>query len=160
VLGSDGTVRLRNLAPWFVEALSDVLNHLQPDPPEEVRQRIYQDPTDEEELNKQWRRLMHPEIKALIAGAREIVEHDLASLRPLDDGHGFLWEIEFQRGHLHGWISAINTARLALGSLWGVDADEMEREPGDLADEREEAIWRIHFLGWIQALLIENAGLR
>jgi hypothetical protein len=174
---SDGSLRFSALAPWFVGVLLELPDLLDSDQPEAVSQRIYPEPSDDPEIKKQWEQYVQPELFALVATAREIVLRDIGSMSAAQDmapneadddaereGGLALWKLDIPAGHVQGWISALNVARLTLATRYGLADDDME-EPEDDLDEpsgdpdieaRRFAIARIHLLGWIQQMLIEE----
>jgi len=126
------------------------------DQPEAVRKRLFPDPSDDPQMAADWRRTQHPELFALLADARTIVESDLPSLaRASPRGK---WRIEIPKAHATAWISALNAARLALGAVHDVTAADMDPERLAPDTERGLAILRIDLYGWLQGTLIEAAS--
>jgi hypothetical protein len=156
--GPDGTVTLLFLPPEFSSLLLELPALLDADDRPEVRSRRYQSPTeDDEEANAEWERMMHPDLFHLVAEARDIVDRDLEGLRrtQLDPIGG---RLDIPSDHRAAWISAIQTVRVSLGAEHDVTAEDMEdvaalAEPG----ERSRAILRIHVLGDLQGLLIQES---
>jgi hypothetical protein len=157
----DGGIAIEDLTPPFVFILFQVPGLLGPDQPDEVRRRLFPDPSEADEIRKDWERLVRPELYALLASAREIVVKDLRKLLPT----GATSRLEIPAPHVNAWISALNAARLALGTVHGIE-DEDDLHPfGDVdddddddevveLDERHLAIVKIHLLGELQALLV------
>lgn len=158
----DGGIAIEDLTPPFVFILFELPGLLGPDQPDEVKRRLFPDPSDDDEIRKDWERLVHPELYALLASAREIVLKDLQKLVPT----GGTCRLEIPAPHVNAWISALNAARLALGAVHGIeDEDDLQPfgddeedddendEPVEL-DERRLAVVKIHLLGELQALLV------
>jgi len=182
---SDGSLRFSELAPWFVGVLVQLPDLLDPDQPEAVSQRLYPQPSDDDEIQKDWEKYVRPELFALVASAREIVLKDIGNLRlgpdpdPTGDSGDLLppglamCSLDIPGEHVQGWISALNVARLTLSTRFEVeDTDMVEPDLGE-EDEDEEieaedesfeevfdtkriAIAQIHLLGFIQQMLIEE----
>ena len=155
----DGTLSLLFLPPEFSALLLEIPALLDADDRPEVRSRLYQHPTaDDEEANEEWERMMHPDLFHLVAEARDVVKADLELLeRTHADPTG--GRLDISPKHRNAWISAIQTVRVMLGAEHAVSADDMEdlgimSEPG----ERSRAIMRIHVLGDLQGLLIGEAN--
>ncbi len=128
---------------------------LGPEQPDVVKKRLFPDASDDPEIAAEWRRTQHPELFALLADARTIVEADLASL-----ARGFpkrAWRVEIPAAHLTAWISALNAGRLALGALHEVTAADMDPDHDFEPDERGLAILRIDLYAWLQSVLIDAA---
>ena len=79
---SDGGLRMTELAPWFVGVLLELPELLDSDQPEAVSQRLYPDPSDDDEQKRDWDKYVRPELFALIASAREIVIRDIGGMGP------------------------------------------------------------------------------
>ncbi|MHC4162744.1 MAG: DUF2017 family protein [Planctomycetota bacterium] len=158
----DGGIAIEDLTPPFVFILLELPGLLGPDQPDEVKRRLFPDPAEEDEIRKDWARLVHPELYALLASAREIVRKDLGKLLP----SGGTCRLEIPAPHVNAWISALNAARLALGAIQGIeDEDDLHPfdDPEEDDDDREEvveldarrlAVAKIHLLGELQALLV------
>ena len=166
---SDGGIRLDELAPWFVGVLLELPDLLHSNQPEEVSKRLYPDPSDDEQQKKDWEKFVRPELFALVATAREIVMKDIGGMGPTrfdeeDEGGLALWSIDIPAEHLQGWISALNVARLTLSEKFKVedgdmaepDDEELDDDEIERLDEKRFAVARIHLLGWLQQMLIEE----
>ena len=177
---SDGTLRFTEIAPWFYSVLLEVPELLDSDQPEAVSQRLYPEPSDDEEIRESWDKYVRPDLFALVASAREIVLQDLGNIGrielppPSEDeedpmevlGGLALWSLEIPVGHVQAWISALNVARLTLSTRFAVEDGDMEekddQEDGGSEEDPPEfdmrtfAITRIHLLGWIQQMMIEE----
>ena len=156
-------VAFDDLAPAFIMLLMELPELLGPDQPDPVKRRLFPDAAGNEETKDEWRRLVHPELFALLASARGIVTKDLAGLKPsgADPDLG-TWRLEIPAAHVTGWISALNAGRLALGAVHEIEnADDMHPafDVGDPDGELEldalhVAVVKIHLLGELQAMLI------
>lgn len=157
----EGDLVLDHLAPAFVHILHELPGLLGDDQPDAVRDRLYPLPREAEDdaANDEWRRLVHPDLFALIATAREVVTRDLATLGPSGEAPSLLtgWRVEIRKEHVAGWLSALNAARLALGALHGLDEIDLNDDfvPEEW-EERHVAIAKIHLLGWLQQLILED----
>ena len=182
---SDGSLRFTEIAPWFYSVLLEVPELLDSDQPEAVSQRLYPEPSDDPEIRESWDKYVRPDLFALIASARDIVLHDLGNIgrvelpptsEQADDPVELmdelaLWKLDIPVGHVQAWISALNVARLTLSTRFAIEDDDMgegddaeddgeedggaENEPPEF-DVRSFAITRVHLLGWIQQMLIDQ----
>jgi hypothetical protein len=169
----DGVV-FEDLAPFYVVVLMEVPELLAPDAPDEVKRRLYPMPSDDADAQEEWRRLVHPELFALIASARDIMRRDLSALEQRrEPGAMPAWRVEIPAAHVEAWISGLNAARLALGARFGIES-EADMHPefddgGPLDDDEEETtaeddaaneeanarrigVFKIHALAELQAL--------
>jgi len=156
---SHGAFLLEPLGSELVELIQELPRHLRSNT-ERVEQRLCPDPTDDDHANQEWRRLVVPELKALIASARELVEEDLkdrlAKVRPV--GGEPAWRLAIPAKHLKAWISALNTARLTLAAPYDLTQEEVDRPIREIRSQRELDLWKIHVYGELQGLLIDRAG--
>ncbi|HKE02132.1 MAG TPA: DUF2017 family protein, partial [Planctomycetota bacterium] len=153
-----GDLVLGGLPEPFLEVLKEVPAILDlASSRKDAASRIYPDPYDDEAANESWRRHARPEIAALFASARELVEGDLSqSGREATSRRA--WKVPISAAHHAAWISALNAARLVLGVVHRVTAEDMDRlRESPPASERDVAILKIHLLGWAQELLVAAA---
>lgn len=123
----DGGLLLSHLAPWFVSVLLEVPDLLDADQPDAVKRRLYPEPSDDPEQSKEWQKYVHPDLFALLASAREIMQKDLGTLSPMVESvPPGLWEVTMQKEHISAWISALNAARLTLAATHGIEEEDME----------------------------------
>jgi len=152
----DGTLTLLFLPREFAELLLEIPAILDDDDRPEVRSRRYQDPTDDEATNEEWQRMMREELVHLFGEARDVVARDLELLtRTLD--HPIGARLDIPPEHVQAWVSALQIARVSLGAAHGLDQEPMDletllAEPG----ERAQAALRMHVLGDLQALLLQE----
>jgi hypothetical protein len=149
----DGAVTVTGIPPLMAEVLRELPETLGADQPDVVKRRLFPDPSQDAEVAAEWRRAQHPELFALLADSRRIAERDLKSLKA--ERGGATWRLKIPAAHVAAWIGALNAARLALGALHDVTADDMgpDREPA--FDERGIAILKIDLYAWLQGTLID-----
>jgi Domain of unknown function (DUF2017) len=151
--GAGGVLSVHGIPPLLAQFLRELPGLLGKDQPDAVRRRLYPDPSLDAEIAAEWRRAQHPELFALIADSKRIVEADLVSLHRPKRKRTFSFEIA--PAHVSAWISALNAGRLALGAVHEVTAADMDPEREPSYDDRGLAILRIDLYGWLQATLIE-----
>lgn len=151
--GKDGALVVTGIPPLVAEVVRELPSLIGADQPDVVRKRLFPDPCDDEEIAAEWRRAQHPELFALLADSKRIVERDLTSLKA--GKRGQTWRLEIPAAHVTAWISAINAARLAIGALNDVTAADLSPDREPTYDLRGLAILRIDLLAWLQGTLIE-----
>jgi len=156
----DGSAEIEGLFPLHVAALVEVPDLLDK-PDGEVKRRLFPDPSDEAKQKEEWDRLVRPELFALLASAREILLRDLRGLVAAEPFGGVpRWSITVPAQHVNAWISALNAARLALGTQHGIESEDdlhpdLEPKEGKIeVDERTFAVIKISALAEIQQMLI------
>ena len=126
----------------------------EPQPPG-VRERLLPNPSKRADINRDWRELIAPELEALWRANHELMAADLGRLEK-DTAHRKCWRVVFPANHAAAWLSAINQARLVLGSRWDVTEKDMTRPAEDLKPtERDHDIFLIHLLAYVEQLFIE-----
>jgi hypothetical protein len=155
VVHQNGTRWLRQATPLCVDTVKRLFDWIESDDPR-VKGRLFPDTFADPAEEAAWRKLMQADLEHLVLSRREIVEKDLARMRP--DGPGlYRWPID--KGHEHAWLSSLNAARLALFELYDLGPEHMDAEPEDIDDEeRQLALVRIHVMGFMQELLLQGSG--
>lgn len=153
VVQQNGTRWLRQATPLCVDTVRRMFEWIDSADPR-VRRRLYPDTFTDPAEEAAWRRLMQSDLEHLVLSRREIVEKDLARIRP--DGPGlYRWPIA--KGHEQAWLSSLNAARLALFELYDLGPEHMDAEPEEIDDEdRQLALVRIHVMGFMQDLLLHG----
>lgn len=156
----DGSVAIEGLFPLHVAALVEVPDLLEK-PEGAARDRLFPEPSDDDDQRADWERLVRPELFALLASAREILLRDLRGLGPAEPLAGVpRWNVTVPAQHVNAWISALNAARLALGAEHGIESEEdlhpqIEEKEGRIElDEKTFAVLKIGALALIQEALI------
>jgi hypothetical protein len=155
----DGSVVIGPLGHWHVETLVGLPELLAKEQPDAVLERLFPRASEgDESLNREWERLVVPELVALLASARELVVKDLEGLEPIDPPGGSEWRLRIPEKHRNAWINALQAARLTLSERFGIAEEDMERPLEKIRNERDLALWKVHELGWLQGSLIEGGG--
>lgn len=151
-------IRLSGVDPVLLDCLQNLPEILAQREAPGVRERLFPNPTaGETETNRDWQRIIAPELRHLFASAGETVMGDLVSLAP-DPQHRHHYQITFAADHLNAWMSALNQARLILGELYHVTETDMNRAEFDPDNPKDIAVFRIHVLGYLLQLLVEHAN--
>lgn len=95
--------------------------------------------------NEEWAGFMRPELDASRAAAIEATRHVLSSHDALDESQ------------VMAFARVLNSLRLVLGTLLGIDHDEAEIDDADLeADDHLAAQWSLYeFCGWLLEWTVE-----
>lgn len=157
-LDEDGGLTFRRLPAVYAETLL-LVPHVLEDEDEKGRARLFPDVyLDHAENQDEWERYGKPELYALFASQGEIVRKDLAAMQAEREGFGY--RLAIPGPHRTAWMAALNAARLMLGEVHSITAEDMARpydfedwDPED-PDERELARFRIDLMGEIEELLV------
>ena len=147
-----GELWLGEMPTEFAEALWRIPEWLQSEDPR-VRERLLPEAYDDPEEEEHWRRHGSPELERLFLSRGEIVEKDLASMRPMATKDH--WLLRIAQGHERAWLAALGGARLALFALHGLGSEDMDQPPSALDDEDKRlALERIHMMAELQMVLM------
>lgn len=152
----NGSWEIRDIHPLFAGLLSELprtaARH------DKAGMRLYPDPVhsaSHEDLCRDWRQHVRPELQRLFSTNREIVQRDLAQLGA--DGLGT--RLVLSAANLDAWLNVLNQARLIIveENEFG-EKDLDHNEPPDLATRRGLALLKVHFYAHLQELLLEAAA--
>jgi hypothetical protein len=150
----DGRLGMREIPPVVSELLQQVPHWVDLES-EEIEERLFPSPAtgaSEAELRSDWQAFVEPELHEFFQTTRQVVEADLRGMTEEDGAY----MVEFSIKHADAWLNALNQARLALAARHGFEeADLAGREPREIRDERDLALFQIHFYGMIQHWLLE-----
>ncbi len=153
----DNTLLLTGLDAFLFELLRqlDAAANLGADDP--ALGRFFPTPTaeEEEQINRDWREYVTPELRHLFEEARKIVQRDLETVEPVPGDPNKL-SIVIPLQHGDAWLSALNQARLALAERHRVTEEDMELKlPIIVRTDRDFALLQIQFYGLVQEFLVE-----
>lgn len=166
-------VSLREIEPFFLDLLRRIPDSTDPGDDPAARARLHSVPVDpaedEENFNDDWRAYVQPELRALFQSAVEIVSGDLADLPPPEDRSADDFdpadfvpgevEMGIPRQHADAWLSVLNQARLVIAAKQGFTENDMEESlPLPPFDEREFALFQVHFYDYLQQALLQAMG--
>jgi hypothetical protein len=145
-------LRITGLNPVIADCLLAVPEILEQRDSPAAQQRLLPDPTPADtQANADWQRHMAPELRHLFVTAGETVTRDLTGLRT---GQPLTISAE----HRNAWMSALNEARLILGAQFKITEADMTAEDFDVRGPKGLAVFRIHVLGYLLQLFVENCS--
>ena len=137
-----------HLAIWLAEL---------PDCPEisseAAEERLFPDPAAGEvpELTGDWKAFVQPELAELFRSSREVVRKDVEGLKQGKEG----FSLTIPKNHFESWLGALNQVRLSLAEVHQLDENDLgpdEAKPPK--SERDIAILKVHFFGYLQEMLV------
>ena len=118
-----------------------------------VMERFYPKPSSEKDapgMAQEWAEYVQPELSQLFESAASTVEEDLEQLA---EGE----KLVIPKEHIDAWLNALNQARLALAARFEITEEDIERQISHIPEnERELALFQIHFYGFLQEFLIQG----
>jgi len=118
---------------------------------ERAEARFFPEPSDEDQLSRDWKAHVQPGLQELFLDARGTVSADLKAMKEIEGE----WSLDFPERHIPAWLNALNQARLALAETHGFSEKELSsRRPPPLDSPRDHARLEIDFLAAIQEWLV------
>jgi hypothetical protein len=164
-----------DLEPFFIELLRGIPEAAEPGDSIRARDRLFSKPleTDSAGFNEDWREFVEPELREMFRSAQEVVTGDLRGLPPADpridpasgklDSAAFSatqHKLEIPRDHADAWLGVLNQARLVIAAKRNFGDAEMDEDASfPPASERELDLYRVHFYGDLQHVLLREMGL-
>lgn len=142
-LGEDEAGLLRRLV---AEMRTMLEAHIAGDP---VMQRLFPDAHVSSAEAADFRALTEDDLSAAKRSALEAVAQSLGTEGRL--------EITLQEADVDAWLSVLTDLRLAIGARLEVTEELMSADV-DPEDERAPALVTLHWLGWLQEMLLKAAG--
>jgi hypothetical protein len=147
---------IREIHPLFASLLGELPKAASRH--KKAQARLYPDPTGgsgDDQLRRDWREHVRPELERLFAASRDIVARDLEGFGQ----NGQETKLVIPAGHLDAWLNALSQARLVIvEENHFTESDLDHREPPDLATRRGLSLLKIHFYAHLQEILVEAAG--
>ena len=152
---SDGSIGLTEIEWVIAEILGRIPELLESQDPK-VKARFEPEAYTDEADQSQWRELVGPELRRLVATRAEILRGDLDRLAAHDDGETF--HVTIPAVHLSAWESALVGASHALFGMHDLSAEELAGGPTGIGDtERDFALLRIEVHSAVLHLLMRVA---
>jgi hypothetical protein len=148
-------LRITGMDPLLADCLLRLEEILEQRDAPSPQRRLYPVPSTDRRVNEEWDQFVHPELRHLFVSAGETVAHDLTGITE-DATQPGTFQLTFPAVHLPAWMSAINQARLILGAQFAVTEADMEARDFDPENLKHYALVKIHILGHLLHLLVEQ----
>lgn len=150
---------LSRLDAFFVELLKQVTSAANPKGSRSARERVFSAPADasQDQLRREWKSYVEPELQHIFQSALETVTNDLKSLEQDKEAGRHEYVLRIPVAHIESWLNALNQARLVLAARHHFSNSELEsRIPVVFSSERDIALFKIHFYGFLQEVLLQD----
>jgi hypothetical protein len=157
-LAGEKYLRITGIDPLLAGSLFELPRLLEQRDRPPSRHRLYPHPfRPDPPANEEWHRLMDDDLHHLFVSAGETVERDLTGLEP-DSHHKQHRQLLLTAAHGNAWMSALNQARLILAEQHAVTEADMTNEELDPHRDKDRALFKIHVLGYLLQLFVEQTG--
>ncbi len=149
----DGSFAISGMEEPMSDFMRAIVPSCNPGENAEALERLFPPPLNsgaDDGSNEEWREYVQPELAHLFATAAEVVRGDLEQL----DGDP---PLVIPARHVDAWLNTLNQARLVLAARYAITEAEMEEPISPvLENQREIALFQIHFYGFLQECLIRG----
>ncbi len=146
----EGSFIISALEPPLIGLFMAIPEAADPGENSAANRRLYPEPSADQEIREEWREYVEPGLREWFESATSTVKGDLQQLEATET-------LTIDLEHVDAWLSALNQARLALAARFEVTDADMERAVSPvLQNERELALFQIHFYGFVQECLIRG----
>lgn len=149
-----GGVRLSKLDPFIKQLLISLPEEAGNTESEAAQGRILPHPGKDvgDDFMDLWREEIQPELLHVFQSAVETVRGDL---QQLDEGSKNA--VKIPAAHKDAWLNALNQARLCIAANEHFDETDMaDMINPRIQDERDLALFKVHFYGLLQELLLRD----
>ncbi|MEP7014955.1 MAG: DUF2017 family protein [Verrucomicrobiota bacterium] len=158
----DGAVEISDLDPFLAELLRQIPTSADPEGIPAVEQRLFSAPADssENEVCKEWKLYVEPELRRLFQSATETVGEDLKQLCGKEKSFANR-TLHIPTQHMDAWLNALNQARLALAAKHNFTDTELgDHNRSPVGSRRDLSLFQINFYGFIQEFLLRDLDAR
>ena len=122
----------------------------------EAENRLFTHPSADEEICKEWKSYVEPELRRLFLSATETVRDDLKQLN--GDEKSFRARsltIPFEQSD--SWLNTLNQARLVIAAKYKFSDDELnDHDRSPIGSRRDLGLFQINFYGFIQEFILRE----
>jgi hypothetical protein len=155
------TVEIREIDSFLAELLSRIPAEAVPGNDANALERLFSNPTNEpqDELNRDWKSYVQPELRHLFESANETVSRDLKGLKSTKNVKKASQSLRIPVSHLHQWLSTLNQARLVLAARNKFTEAELAAELAPVINsKRDMCLLQIHLYGFMQEIFLREIG--
>lgn len=152
------TLVVAELDPFLAELLRQIPESTQTDGNPEAEKRLFSAPAaaSEEELRKEWKLYVEPELRSIFQTATETVTADLAQLdtkaKPFAN-----CTLRIPAKHTDAWLSALNQARLTIAAKYAfTDGELCDHYRSPIGSRRDLALFQLNFYGFLQEFILQE----
>ncbi len=147
-----------DLDPFLAELLRQIPESTQTEGSPEAEKRLFTEPADtsEEELRKEWKLYVQPELRSIFETATETVATDLAQLdstaKPFAN-----CTLRIPAAHAEAWLSALNQARLVIAAKYAfTDGELCDHYRSPIGSRRDLGLFQVNFYGFLQEFILQE----
>lgn len=151
-------LELREIDPFLAELLRQIPESADPGENEAARRRIFSAPAaeSEQELCREWKQYVEPELRRLFQSATETVATDLQQLdgkrRPFAN-----CALRIPLANAESWLNTLNQARLVIASKYGFSDEELcDHYRSPMGSRRDLSLFQVNFYGFLQECILRE----
>ncbi len=122
-----------------------------------VSQRLFQQPSSDEQQNDDWRQFVHPELDRMFQQTSQTTLQDIEAALANHSPSAENRSVEIPLAHADDWLNCLNRARLALAAQHNLDQSDIDNDIKlKFASARQLAIFQVHYYGFLQECILQQ----
>jgi hypothetical protein len=151
-------MEVSDLDPFLAELLRQIPESASANDCPAAEQRLFSSPakTNDEEICREWKLYVEPELRRLFQSATETVSSDLAQLNGKEKSvRNCTLKIPIE--HADAWLNALNQARLAIAARYNfTDTELCDHDRSPIGSRRDLSLFQINFYGFLQEFILRE----
>lgn len=151
-------LELRDVDPFLAELLRQIPESTDPQESETAQHRLFSAPAleNEQEICREWKLYVQPELRRLFESATETVANDLQQLngkrRPFAN-----CTLRIPLAHAEAWLNTLNQARLVIASKYNFSDNELcDHYRSPMGSRRDLSLFQVNFYGFLQECILRE----
>lgn len=151
-------LEVREIDPFLAELLRQIPESTNPEEDETAKRRLFSAPAaeSEEEICREWKMYVEPELRRLFQTANETVTSDLQQLdvkrRPFAN-----CMLRIPLANAEAWLNTLNQARLVIASKYGFSDQELcDQYRSPMGSRRDLGLFQVNFYGFLQECILRE----
>jgi hypothetical protein len=151
-------LQISDLDPFLAELFRQIPASSNPEGMPKAEQRIFSAPAESNELCKEWKTYVEPELRRLFQSATETVTSDLAQLNGNEKSlRNCTLRIPLE--HADAWLNALNQARLVIAAKYDFSESELnDHYHSPVGSRRDLGLFQVNFYGFLQEFILRELG--
>lgn len=150
-------LELRDIDPFLAELLRQIPESADPAENQSAQRRLFSAPAPEcEEICREWKLYVEPELRRLFESATQRVTSDLQQLngkrKPFAN-----CTLRIPLANAEAWLNTLNQARLVIASKYGFsDAELCDHYRSPMGSRRDLSLFQVNFYGFLQECILRD----
>jgi len=151
-------IEIRDIDPFLTELFRQIPESTNPEGAEGAEKRLFSlpAPASEEEVCKEWKLYVEPELRQLFQSSTETVADDLQQLNGKTKPFANC-TLRIPAANAEAWLNALNQARLVIASKYEFSESELcDHYRSPIGSRRDLGLFQVNFYGFLQELILRE----